>query len=253
MIQALSSVLYGRNQQVNHIPAQIGYYLYASGTPKRVIEVLNQSGVSISYQSFLRELRAVARSNAEAVRQFRLTNSRFIVVCDNMDFYSKVRTHTLSNESQLKHYTVGFVSVNGLGSSGGKFTQADIQTAKVIDFTESDLLPDKSEMQWHSESYHNLLYEILDRYFPSDLAHYLHKGKPLTRIPFPSAFQIPIQKTNLQTFSVWDKNEAIISEMTDVLREMQRELGYKSEDLTNAVIGHVGDGLTIRNIRFSCC
>ena len=250
MIQGLSSVMYGRNQRINHIPAQIGYYLYASRTSKRVIEVLNQAGVSVSYQSVIRGLRAIARSNAENVRQFRLTNPRFIVVCDNMDFYSKVRTHTLSNESQLKHYTVGYVFVNDVGSSGPMFTKADIQTSKAIDFTESDLLPNNSDVQWHLESYHNLLYEILHLYFPSDLTHYLHKGKPLTPVPFPSVFQIPIQKTKMETFSVWDKNEAIINEMTDVLREMQRELGCNSEDLTNAVIGHVGDGLTLRNIRF---
>jgi len=170
-----------------------------------------------------------------------------------MDFYSKVRTHTLSNESQLKHYTVGFVFVNEVGSSGRMFTQADIQTSKAIDFTESDLLPDNSDVQWHLESHHNLLYEIVHRYFPSDLTQYIHQGKPLGPVPFPPAFQIPIQKTKMETFSVWDKNEAIINEMTDVLREMQRELGCKSEDLTNAVIGHVGDGLTLRNIRFVCC
>jgi hypothetical protein len=65
----------------------------------------------------------------------------------------KVRSYTtLSNESQLKHYTVGYVCVNNVGSSGPMFTKADIQTLKATDFTESDLLPDNSEVQRDLES-----------------------------------------------------------------------------------------------------
>ena len=65
-----------------------------------------------------------------------------------------------------------------------------------------------------------------------------------------TAFQLPAEPTKIFTLPAYDKNEALIEEMTEVLRLVMQVVGYSREQLVGRTIFFNGDHLTVRNIRF---
>ena len=66
----------------------------------------------------------------------------------------------------------------------------------------------------------------------------------------PKIYRLPLQKTIIYTFPCFDKNEAIISEVTEILQEMVKQMNLTYDDLKNKKIMHKGDWLTIRNMGY---
>ena len=75
-------------------------------------------------------------------------------------------------------------------------------------------------------------------------------GKELHPVSIPMIYQLPLQKTIIYTLPCFDKNEAIISEVTEILHEIAKQLNLKYEDLINKKIMHKGDWLTVRNMGY---
>jgi len=94
------------------------------------------------------------------------------------------------------------------------------------------------------------LYTGLNTYFKKELA--APRGprkKHLTPFLFPVIHQIGAKKTTVYSLPAWEYNEAKISEITQLLRKIMKELGYGEELLQEKLVMIGGDQLTVRNIR----
>jgi hypothetical protein len=67
---------------------------------------------------------------------------------------------------------------------------------------------------------------------------------------YTAIFPLPAEPTKIFTLPAFDKNEAIIDEMTEVLRLVMEALGYTREQLKDRTMLFGGDYLSIRNIRY---
>ena len=64
---AISALCYSRTTRSNLLQAQMGHYFLCARTPKRPVEVTHQLGISVSYSSITKALKAIALSVKESV------------------------------------------------------------------------------------------------------------------------------------------------------------------------------------------
>ena len=86
-----------QNQQFNAFQSFCTVFLFANNTPKRVIEVLNQFGISVSYTSLMRGLDSNAKHFAQRLRDVSRAGLANLVVMDNIQFKANVRDHRVLN------------------------------------------------------------------------------------------------------------------------------------------------------------
>jgi hypothetical protein len=86
---AVAILCYAKSSGVNLFQGHIGYFLYASKTPKRVIEPLHQLGLSVTYESIILATRAMAEDSAEQLpTQWKFHVPAPFTVYDNLNYYS---------------------------------------------------------------------------------------------------------------------------------------------------------------------
>ena len=77
-------------------------YLYACGCPKRVIEVLNQAGLSVSYNILIRGLQRAVEESLKTTWDFvKLSQegvSNFYLIYDNINFPNCVGQQALDSK-----------------------------------------------------------------------------------------------------------------------------------------------------------
>jgi len=86
----------------------VGYYLFASRVPKRVIVVLQRLGLSTSYSPILHS-REMAAQGELAKTRIRVRNQPFMLLYDNFNIYSKVRDEQIHIKNIQHNNTVGAV------------------------------------------------------------------------------------------------------------------------------------------------
>ena len=88
----------------------MGYFLFASNTAKRYVEVLHRLGLSISYETVVWALRQNREVSLKQLRE-EILQRRFFVSFDNMNFFRNVRGQCMHNHSHQVNYTAGFVCI----------------------------------------------------------------------------------------------------------------------------------------------
>src|SRR5271169_4688589 len=244
---------YGRAYRANTLQAQMGCFLRASKTPKRVIMVLHQIGISVSYKSITKGMTGLAESAAEELHKFCAAKPRFFISFDNMNIFARVRDQRLHNQSELLNYTAGYVAANRKSIEEQMFTSSAIDRSKFATLKSSDFLPDKDEENYQKYAFRAGIYEGLSKYFREALSKYLHKNKPLKPWHYPILHQLLDIATIVFTLPAYDKNEAKIEEITQILYKIATELGYTNEQLLDFLIMYKGDFLTARNMRYATC
>lgn len=88
----------------------MGYFLFASNTAKRCVEVLHRLGLSIAYETVISALR---RNGEAAITKLHgeIRHRRSFVSFDNMNFFHNVRDQRMHNHAHQINYTVGFVCI----------------------------------------------------------------------------------------------------------------------------------------------
>jgi len=76
-------------------------------------------------------------------------------------------------------------------------------------------------------------------------------GSQLKPVVIAKIKLLPQQKSIMYTFPCFDKNEAIISEVTEILQSMMKQMDLKGVDLVDKKVMHKGDLLTVRNMGYS--
>jgi len=86
----------------------VGFYLFASRVPKRVIVVLQRLGVSSSYRPILHSLEMAAQGELAKTR-IRVRNQLFMLLYDTFNIFSKVQDEQIHNKNIQHNNTVGAV------------------------------------------------------------------------------------------------------------------------------------------------
>src|SRR5205814_279393 len=123
--------------------------------------------------------------------------------------------------------------------------------SKACRLQTSNLLPKEVNIQRNLKTSQCHFYSTLKTYFRDEMKEYTTaNGKQLRPVVIPMIYQLPQQKTIIYSFPCFDKNEAVISEVTEILHEIAEQMDLKYDDLRNKIVMYKGDWLTVRNIRY---
>jgi hypothetical protein len=86
----------------------VGFYLFASRVPKRVIVVLQRVCVSSSYSPILHSVEITAQGELAKTR-IRVRNQPFMLLYDNFNIYNTVQDERIHNKNIQHNNTVGAV------------------------------------------------------------------------------------------------------------------------------------------------
>jgi hypothetical protein len=240
---------YTRSQKSNMLQGQIGYFLVASKTPKPVIEVLHRLGVSVTYETVLKKFKKIAEIAAVDLRIWAALMLAFFISFDNANFYARVRDQRENHQAEMINYTVGWVGMNPLCRAKRMFTLADINRSNIHQLEPEALLPTKRDIKSLRRAFEVGIFDCMKKYCGVHMEKARKDGKPLESFVIQSIYQIPTQKTQIFTLPTYDKNEANVDEVTEILGCINRDLGYTTEQLRGKLIMYKGDFLTVRNIR----
>ena len=255
LVTSLSSLLYGHSQKCNLLPTHIAQFLYAIKAPRLCIDILSRLGICVSTQSLLRGVRSLADSSKMEMRTLVSSHPAFVLCHDNMDFYDHVRHQQLNNQSELRHWTVGWVGLNLRTREPiippRMFNNSDSDIARLRMFTERDLILSTEDTRSNLRSYRGTICDALSRYFRNDMSQRLDitTKRPLEHYKPPAIHQIPVQKTLILPFPAMDENEATHTGTINILEKMAQMLCLDERTLRRAKIMHFGDYLTLSTIR----
>ena len=257
-IMAMGLLLYGHSQRANVLQGFIGYYLSAANAGKRVIETLHRLGISISYESVNQALSA----NARAVRSMLRTRARvdpFFVSFDNMVFYQSVKSHLMRNRQHQKHYTAGYVAfLSGTTRIGLLPRDEMLDWSKASQVTLADIMISQETMEYTRKAAAANIWNILDKHSRSAMRGRLIqrdkeggiKRAGYERLVAPEIAPIPLHKSDLHTLIAFNKNEALINEVIEIVSSIIEELDLSPVELLDKVILFKGDYMTVRNILY---
>lgn len=254
IISAISALCNVRSQRANTFQSHLGYFLYASKTPKRVIDVLHHHRFCVSYGTVRNMVKSVAKHSRQDLKEWAGLFPPHFVSFDNMNFYGRVRDQRLDNSSELLNYTAGFVGMNPETHRTAMFTRDHVNRFEIKNLDYSNFLLDDSELKHLKHVFRAGPNRTLSEYFRKHLERYRdpRNDSPLEFFKVPAIHPLPPQKSRIATLPAFDKDEAKISEITEIIREIQAELGYDVEAfvLGNYLVMFCGDYLTVRNIRY---
>jgi hypothetical protein len=250
MVNAIAGVCYARNQHANYLQLNVGYWLYAAGAPKGVIEILHQYGITVTYKTVTRLLSSIAESAKQDLLNFLSQYPQAWWCADNMDFYQKVRDQRQNNQSALTHHIAAYAAVNPKSTLKTMLTTEDVNLSRYDDLEPSDLTPTEEERKTHMNAIHVGVFEALKEHFKDIVDRKDENGQLLQRPCAASCiYQIPQQTTIVHTCATSTRNEASVAELSHAMQEIITQLGMDAEKLRGKKILTKGDQLTVRNIR----
>ena len=249
----ISALCHSNTHKSNTLQSQLGYYLRAAHTPKRVIEVLGRLGHTPCYESVVLGMKSMAVSAANDLREFCLTFPAFFFSFDNINYQGKVRDQRLHNQSGMHNNIVGYVARNPESTCTRMFTDADVDESRLSKISSCrDLIPNEDDDRVY---YRRLIpvtaWNIVNQYFKKEIKVYKHNGSSVAPLRTKALYQIPVQQSTIFTLPVSEKDETRINEIADYMLWAAGDvMGYTPEMLRGKKIMVKGDALTTRNIRF---
>ena len=249
---AIAILLYTRSQKVNLMQSHIGYFLFASKTSKRVIEVLHRLGISKGYESITDTLRVVAAEASENLQSWAAEHPPFFGGLDNLNHHNRVTGQTLYNQSTMQNQTVAYMAQNPKVTLNRMLQIPEFGRAKIVDLTAEHFF---SHINRHEQrkAFQVGIFKTLSEYCGAHIPVYPEKaeegGRSLKPFKYKEIYPLPIQRTRIMTFPVFDLNEGKLEEIVTVLRRMFGWLQYNFVKLQGKGIMVIGDQLTVSNMR----
>jgi hypothetical protein len=176
---ALAILCYAKSARINLFQGHIGYFLYASKTPKRVIEPLHQLGLSITYESIIMATKAMARDSLEQLQKWKFHIPATFAVFDNLNYYSRVHDQRIHNQPELLNLTACYVAYNPKTRLNRQLLNSDIQLQKLGDLTSFGIMPTISmKTRWEGAARASIN-TTLFRYLRPAMIKYRKRGEPL--------------------------------------------------------------------------
>lgn len=255
---AMCVALYGRSQQANVLQGFIGYYLSATNAGKRVIETLHRLGVSVSYESVIAALSANAAAVREMLRRRARLNT-FFISFDNMVFYQSVKSHLMRNRQHQRHYTAGYIAFLAGTERQGLLPRGEmVNWGDAADLTIGDIMVSSETLDYTRKAAASNIWSILYKHSRQAMRAQLirrdRQGNVIhgayERISAPQVFPLPVEKSDLHTLIAFNRNEAIINEVIEIISDIMAELDLPLAELLDKVILFKGDYMTVRNILY---
>jgi hypothetical protein len=244
-VMSLSIICFARTWGANLQQMIMGYYLVSANTPKRVLTVLHQLGITVSYKSVVRAMKTIADASMQLFRKIPVKHPHFWFSQDNMDFAARVRDQRLDHQGELMHYCAGYVAINHVGMTGSMLTADDIDMDRALDICARDILPSESDVKWLQNGTHFALYSVLHLYCEDSMTYISKSGTQLQPVKLWVDHQIPRQKTHVWTLPVYARNEADLLQMCGLLRDIMTTLGLRADEMTGMKIFSNGDLYTV--------
>jgi len=162
-----------------------------------------------------------------------------------MNFYARVRDQRLDNRAEMQNYTVGYIGLNP-HSTDQHMLLRENPSPKLEILGAEHLLPTKHNLFAYEQNVWAGISGVLHTYCDSHL-----RRLGVDPCVYFTIYQLPAEPTKIFTLPAYDKNEAVIDEMAEVLRLVMEALGYTREQVVNRKMFFHGDYLTVRNIRFA--
>jgi hypothetical protein len=251
LTNSVSTFCYARNRRVNLFQVQMGCYLAATRAGKRVINVYRQLGNVVGYTSVNTLVKAIAISSKHAICRFISQYPSFLGSIDNIDYTSRVGDERRNHRAVTRNCTSGFLFINPLSTTIDRmFDSSAVQFSEIASLTAVDFEPTESEDKFLKKVFCGIVYDTLNQYFPC--LHEFRNQDELRLPPFiiPEIFQIKLQKTIMYALKTFNWDEGTITEMTEVLRELEKEMGLSNTILSDKKLFLSGDQKTCQNARY---
>ena len=244
-VTSLSTICYARRRGANLQQQVMGYYLVSANTPKRVLEVLHQLGISVSYSSVVATMKTIAAAAMKILRNIPKEYPHAWFSKDNMDFTARVRDQRLDHQGELMHQCAGYVAINVLGIRGPRLTANDINKLRATNISARDILLSETDFKWLQNGTHFGMYSVLHSYCGESMTYKSKSGKQLEPIMLWVMYQIPLQKTYVWTLPVYARNEGDLAQMCELLRDILKTLGLRADEMAGMKIFSNGDLFTV--------
>jgi hypothetical protein len=256
----------------------IGFWLQAMKVPKRAITVLNQLGVSVSYDSIRVAVRAVSHAALKRMRNV-VKSGKFFGICwDNLALPNNKKETTEMNRGSLDHCTTSYMYellVPPPQDAEPQNVEAyeDIMAALAENSRRKRIgipreLVSKVNPEYDSLQRMDFLFgKNIEEYWPdvvtvhlSDfcyeffgpaaMAAYKIDGRPLERPSMPEKlYRIPRQKSRIHPLKVLDIDESSIDGNAQVIEAIASELDIDLAQLNSSSIMITGDQMTTARVR----
>ena len=255
----------------------LGYFMQASRVPKRVVAVMNQLGVSVSYDSVVSAVKANGQMELQRVREMVKEGVPFGICWDNLVLDSHKKEETEMNRSSQGHCTTSFVHILHLPKPLDQHSSDMLAYENIratVEFNKHEALvglprqllynnhPDYEALRGH----HFLFVKPIMEYWPEMFkAHVINicwevfgatimgnfkvHGKHLGRGTLPEIYRIPKTKTEIFPLRVFDIDESSIDGNARVIDSILNELAMKPEKLVDSVVFMSGDQMTTTRVR----
>ena len=253
----IAVLMYARNRRCNLIQGQIGYFLAASNTHKRTIAILNSLGLSISYDAINTIQNSLASAARESYR-LRAASSPFVISFDNMNYTASVKTHLLNKTPIIHSDTAGYVyfppnKYHGppRNENPGPLKREEaLNTSKTSTINAYDILP-RGNLSYYRDAAAVHVNLILIKYFPDIERAMLAKDPKAKKPTVAPIYELSVQKTEIYTLPTLELNEAVVTDVIEIIKALISELDVDAETLLDKVILFKGDYLTVRNINLA--
>ncbi|KAJ7607150.1 hypothetical protein FB45DRAFT_993941 [Roridomyces roridus] len=231
-----------RSQKANNFQAVISLFLLGSGASKREIEVFAHAGISLSYRSVIKYVKALSE---EGMTEFRAVFRRCMcsIVWDNLNIAFRVESQRLDNKNHFDSGTtatlIPFTSVPH-GTLPIELKPLRTSRQNNLDWTAEDALPSAEDaatldrcLRWqvkkialkHIEQLHRLLKQL---------------G------PCPEIDQILVHLTEQFPFAAMHLDESSLEGTIKVIQAILKQLEVTAEELkAHGLIFMNGDLLTV--------
>ena len=146
------------------------------------------------------------------------------------------------------HHCIGYLAISLIHKDLPTLTALDIQLSNVSALQPLDLLPSNEDLKLNTDLFHVGTYDILMQYCPEAMTYTKTSGAPLKPIKVMALHKLEPGKTLVRTRPGYDKNEAEIAEMSQLLWDIAKDVGIDREMMWDKKIIFKGDWLTVRNI-----
>ncbi|TFY74351.1 hypothetical protein EWM64_g9660 [Hericium alpestre] len=253
----ISMLLFGRNRATNLFQLVFGVFLSSSGAGRRVLDVCNHMGLSVSYMTVHRCLRSLTRSARSNVIDFIKNSDRlFAVVYDNINFTLRKAGQRIDNTTEQLNATTAAVVALPLKFSRAvhaKFLSRNSRKHGLRkDMKKEDLrlTPDK---QRHIVSAFKCQVQLILLHYAPGLKKASRRRKRLMKKSkelAPELRPLGFEKTLFFPLPALDEEESSVAGTIRVVKKIFTVI----LDMAVGVIESqlrlmVGDWLTIRNLR----
>ena len=128
----------------------------------------------------------------------------------------------------------------------------------AANITISDIMVSRETVEYMRKAAASNIWSILDKHSkPAMRAQLIRRDKhgkiihgSYERISAPEVAPLPVEKSDLHTLIAFNRNEAVINEVIEIILDIMAELELSPAELLDKVILFKGDYMTVRNILY---